>query len=85
MAPKRAKKNYIGFLGAVEKSEKLTKEFFSNSKKSAKELMEFFHAEGFTEISLEHSKQIKKAMKPLTARRNLRPGDDPPCPPNTHY
>jgi len=82
MAPKRAKKNYIGFLAAAEKSEKLTKGFFS--RKTAKELMDFFHAEGFTEIGLEHSKQIIKAMKPYTTGKQPQPGE-PPCTPNTHY
>ncbi len=83
MAPKRKRKDYIGFILAAEKSEKLTKEFFSKSKKTAKELTEFFHGEGFTEIELEHSRQIKRAMKSF-----MPPGPVPPQPPclsGAHY
>jgi hypothetical protein len=83
MAPKR--KDYIGFLMEVEENEELAKGFFSNSKKSAKDLKDFFRAQGFTEIELEHSKQIKKGMKAFKKRGGLQPGDSPPCPPNTHY
>ncbi len=80
MAPK--KKNYIGFIQAAEKNEELTREFFSKSKKSAKELTKFFHRKGFTDIELEHSKLIKKGMKPFSASKN--PGDAP-CPSGTRY
>ena len=82
MAPKRARKNYIGFIMAAEKNRKLTEDFFSKKKKPAKELLGFFHDEGFTEIELEHCRQIKKMMKPFP--RAINAGDSP-CPPNTHY
>lgn len=80
MAPKR--KDYIGFIHAAAKDKELTSGFFSKSKKSAKELKDFFHKEGFTEIELEHSKLIKKGMKAFPEAKE--PGDSP-CPSNTHY
>ena len=80
MAPKR--KDYIGFVQAAEKDEELTRGFFSKSKKSAKELTDFFHKKGFTEIKVEHSNVIKKGMKAFPKAKE--PGDAP-CPSNTHY
>ena len=80
MAPKR--KDYIGFIAEAEKDEKLTKEFFSKTKKGAKALKNFFHKKGFTEIELEHSKVIKQGMKAFPEAKE--PGDSP-CPTNTRY
>ena len=80
MAPKR--KDYIGFIQAAEKDEELTRGFFSKSKKSAKELKDFFHKKGFTDIELEHSKVIKKGMK---AFPKANEPEDAPCPTNTRY
>ncbi len=80
MARERAKKDFTGFILAAEKSDRLTKEFFS--KKKAEDLKEFFDAEGFTEIELSHCKNIirvknPKDRPPLTARKT--------CPSGTHY
>jgi hypothetical protein len=84
MAPKRKKKDYIGFIMEAEKSEELSKEFFSKCKKPPKELQKFFHAKGFTEIEEPHCKEIKQAMKPYMKGAGPKPGD-PPCPPNARY
>jgi len=88
MAPKKGKKDYPGFIKAAEDDRELSKRFFSkiNNNAKAKELKEFFDKEGFTEISLEGSKQIRTVMKQLTkGGKRLRVGSNPPCPANTHY
>jgi hypothetical protein len=85
MATERARKDYIGFIAAAEKDEKLTKGFFSKCKKTEKELKKFFENQGFTEIGDDGAKQIKQAMKQFTeGGRRLKSGK-PPCPSGTHY